>query len=316
MDRPAPAACVAALILLLAPVSGCSIKRFAIGKVADALVAGGDVYASDEDPELVRHAIPFALKTIEGLLAELPDHRGLLLAACRGFTQYSYAFVETDADLIESVDWDAAEQLRERALRLYLRARGYCLRALELGHPGIEQRLILEPEAAVTDTRERELELLYWTGAAWGSAISVGSDRPEIIADLPAVIALMRRGLELGEGFDGGAIHEVMITLESLPANMGGSIDRARRHFDRAVELSGGLRASPYVTLAVNVSVTEQKREEFERLLGQALAVDPDDEPEVRLHTLIVQKRARHLLEHVEDLFLPDFGDEDEENIP
>ena len=36
--------------------------------------------------ELVREAVPFSLKLIESLLAESPRHRGLLLAACKGFT--------------------------------------------------------------------------------------------------------------------------------------------------------------------------------------------------------------------------------------
>ena len=85
--------------------------------------AAGRVFAEDSDPELVREAIPFALKTTEALLAESPEHDGLLLTACKGFTQYAYAFVETDAELIENTDYRRATELSERALNLYLRAR-------------------------------------------------------------------------------------------------------------------------------------------------------------------------------------------------
>ena len=119
-----------------------------------------------------------------------------------------------------------------------------------------------------------------------------------------AVMAMMRHALELDETFEDGAVHEVLVVLESLPANMGGSPERARSHFDRAVELSGGLAASPYLALAENISVATQDREEFERLLRQALAVDPDDHPGTRLHNLVVQKRARHLLDNADELFL------------
>lgn len=303
-------AAVVVLSLVLTSTGGCSIRRLAINSLADSLARSGDLFASDEDPELVRDATPFGLKTIEGLLAEVPDHAGLLLTACQGFTQYSYAFVETDAVLLESADYRESRRLRERALRLYLRARDYCLRGLELEHPGITDHLKRSPEEAAAGLKQDELALLFWTGASWGGAISLAPDRPELVADTSAVTALMRRALEIDEGFDRGAIHAVLIALESLPEAMGGSQERARRHFDRAVELSGGLSAGPYVTLAAGVSVANQDREEFERLLGQALEIDPDDNPGMRLQNLIVQQRARHLLAEVDELILgPDPGE-------
>ena len=38
---------------------------------ASALTSGGDTYATDDDPELVRDAVPFGLKTMEAVLASL-----------------------------------------------------------------------------------------------------------------------------------------------------------------------------------------------------------------------------------------------------
>jgi hypothetical protein len=290
------------LLAALLVVAGCSIKKLAINSLARTLAKSGDLFASDEDPELIRDAVPFALKTIEGLLAEAPDHPGLLLSACKSFTQYAYAFVETDARLLELSDYRSAAALEERALRLYLRARGYGLRLLELDHPGIGGRLISDPEAAVAEIDE--VPALYWTGAAWGSAISLGKDRPDLVADLPVAAALIKRALQLDEAFEDGAIHAALIALESLPANMGGSLERARGHFDRAVELSGGRLAGPYVALAENVSVRTQDRQEFESLLAAAMAIDPDVAPASRLQNLILQKRARHMLDNAEELFL------------
>src|SRR5499427_7305551 len=86
------------LALVILSTSGCSIKKMAVNKVGDALAGGGSTFASDDDPELVKAAVPFSLKLIETLLAESPRHQGLLLAACSGFTQYSFAFVNQDAD--------------------------------------------------------------------------------------------------------------------------------------------------------------------------------------------------------------------------
>ena len=63
--------------------------------------------------------------------------------------------------------------------------------------------------------------------------------------------------------------------------------------------------------------MAEQDREQFEQLLEQALAVDPDEEPRLRLANLIAQRRARFLLEHVDDLIADDDdADRDEGMLP
>jgi hypothetical protein len=300
----------AAALALLAIASGslllgsCSIKRMAARSVANALTTGPDVFARDDDPELVRDAIPFGLKTLESLHEIVPDHRGLLLALCRGFTQYAVGFVQADAERIESTDYAHSQAERGRVLKLLLRARDYGLAGLERDHRGITERLQRDPQSAVTALRSRELPILYWTAAAWGSAISAGKDHPELVADLAAVKALIERGLALDEDYEGGALHEAMIVLEALPPAMGGSPVRAREHFRRAVELSGGRRAGPYVTLAEALSVQTQNRAEFEDLLQRALAVDPNVVPDQRLVNLVLQDRARRLLARADDLFL------------
>jgi predicted anti-sigma-YlaC factor YlaD len=276
----------------------------AVKSVANSLTSGPDIFASDDDPELVRDALPFGLKFMESLLSMVPDHEGLLLTCCRGYTQYAFAFVQADADAVEGTDRARAAELRERALKLYLRARGFGLRGLELRHRGIADEFRGNPTAAAARLTAKELPLIYWTAASWGSAISVAKDRPEISADIDAVRALMGRALQLDEDYEGGAVHEAMIVLEALPAMMGGSLARAREHFQRAVDLSKGSRAAPFVTLAENVAVQEQNRAEFERLLKQALEIDPERNPQARLETLLVQKRARTLLSREDDLFL------------
>jgi predicted anti-sigma-YlaC factor YlaD len=79
---------------------------------------------------------------------------------------------------------------------------------------------------------------------------------------------------------------------------------RSRKHFDRAVELTGGQAAGPYVAFAESVSVQNQNRKEFESLLASAVAVDPDLRPEWRLANLVAQRRAKWLQGRVEQLFL------------
>ena len=311
-QRPADIALAGALrglglVLGLALVPGCSIKQIAINKLGEALAQGNTTFASDDDPELVKAAAPFSLKMIEGLLAASPRHHGLLLAACSGFTQYSYAFVNEEADEKQDVDLAAADALRTRAGRLYLRARGYGLRALELTHANFEQGLRRDPKATVQAARVADVPLLYWTAAAWGAAISVSKDQPALLADQPIVEALIDRALELKEDFEQGAIHSFLISYEMARAGRPGDLAaRARRHFDRAMELSHGRLAAPLVSLAEAVAVQKQDKTEFQSLLQQALAIHPDATPSSRLQNLVAQRRARWLLGRTEELFLDD----------
>lgn len=305
-----------ALALLPLALGACSIKRMAVRSVANSLTSGPDVFGTDDDPDLIRDALPFGLKTMESLLAVLPDHEGLLLTLCKGYTQYAYAFVQSEGDLVVNSDWPRSQALHERAYKLYLRARGFGLRGLEKRYAGITAGLQADPAGAAARVQARDVAMLYWTAAAWGSAISLGKDRPEMLADLPAIRALMERGLAVDESYEGGAMHEAMIVLEALPAAMGGSVERARQHFARAVELGRDTRASPYVTLATSVAVLQQDRPRFTELLERALTFDPDRDPSQRLATIVLQRKARALLERQDEFFLDETSAPDTTTTP
>jgi hypothetical protein len=282
-------------------VSCSAIKSSAIKTVANTLSAKGDTFSSDNDPELVRGAIPFALKMYESLLVSVPKHEPLLIATCSGFTQYAYGFVETDADVLGEEHHDEAKALRERAVKLYVRGKDYCMRALEVRFPGISPELLKDPATALKRAEKKDVPLLYWTAASWGAALSLSME-PSLTVDFPTVRALIERGLALDEAWGKGSLHETMITIESLGEALGGSEARAREHFQRAVDLQKGGSAVPYVALATGVSVKNQDRAEFERLLNQAIAIDPDKDPTIRLPNLITQRRAHALLAHEDAL--------------
>ena len=285
-------------------LSACSVQHLAVDRLGDALAGSGATFSADDDPALVRDAAPFSLKLMESLLAERPAHAGLLLAAARGFTQYAYGFVQQGADEIEVEDVTAAFAQRERARRLYVRARGYGLRALAVAHPGIDTALRTQAEAALAPTAAADVPALYWTAAAWAAAIALSTDRPEAVADLPVVGAMMDRALALDPGFDAGALHTFMITFAMSRAGEAAPAATARRHFDAAIALSHGRQAGPYLALAEAVAVAEQNRAEFLALLDSALAIDADATPTHRLETLILQRRARWLQGRVDELFL------------
>jgi predicted anti-sigma-YlaC factor YlaD len=285
--------------------SGCSIKKIAIKKLGDALAQSGSTYSSDNDPELVKDALPFALKLMESLLAESPRHRGLLLAASSGFTQYAYAFIKEEADEAEPEDFARAMKLRLRARNLFLRARDYGVRGLEVTRPGFKAELNKDPQSAVRSAKAEDVPLLYWTAASWGLAITLSKDEPALIADQPIVEALVDRALQLNEAYDDGAIHTFLISYEPVRQGAPGDpLERARKQFERAMELSHGDQAGPLVSFAESVSIAKRNRREFQLLLEQALAVDVNAKPEYRLANLVMQRRARWLLSRIDDLFL------------
>jgi predicted anti-sigma-YlaC factor YlaD len=293
------------LLLSALALSGCSVKRMAVNKLGDALASGGTTFSSDDDPELVKQAVPFSLKLMESILAESPDHKGLLLAASSGFTQYGYAFVQQDADEIEIEDFAAAEAMRNRARRLYLRARNYGLRGLEAAHPGFTNALAANPQQAVAKMKKKDVPQLYWTAAAWGATISLSKDDPATLAEIPQMEALIDRALQLDESWGEGAIHGFLINYEMSRQGVSGSaVDRARKHYERAVELTQGQQAGPFVTYAEAVCVEQQDAKQFEELLHRALAIKPDEHPKSRLVNLVMQRRARWLLSKESDLFL------------
>jgi predicted anti-sigma-YlaC factor YlaD len=293
------------LALLALGLSACSVRRLAVDGLAESLGESAKTFAREDDPELVREAMPFALKAIEAVLIASPENEGLLASASAAFGLYAYAFLQCDAERLESSDYARAEVLRARALALYLRARDYGLRGLELHHAGIGELLSTDPTAAAAKLEREDLELAYWSGGTWGLAISLGKDDPALVADVDAVRALLRRCVELDESYQEGALHEALIPIEGLPRAMGGSSEKARQHFERALALSGGRRASLFLKLAENLSVPAQDREEFERLVRQALAIDLEAAPDQRLSNRISQARARLLLEKIDELFLP-----------
>ena len=298
------------ILTCIASIQGCAVKQFAASKLGDSLAGGSGVYASDNDIEFVGEALPFSLKTIEGLLVEVPEHKGLLLTAASGFTQYSYVYVDHLALEVEQTPPQTAIELRQRAKNLYLRGRNYALRSVEMKQENFIPGLRQNPKPTLSGFTKADVPVLYWFAVSWAAAISADKTDMDMVADLNLIEPVIRRCLELDEGFDQGALHEFMIAYQGGRSPMqGGGTSKARTHFARTMEWSGTTRITPLVSLAESVSVSEQKRDEFERLLKQALNFNVDIHIPNRLANLVAQRRARVLLSRTDTLFLEDYSD-------
>ncbi|MCJ7627018.1 MAG: TRAP transporter TatT component family protein [Longimicrobiales bacterium] len=292
-------------ILLLIPLitSGCSVKRMAMNSVANALSGGeggSNVYLTDDDPILVGQALPFSLKLMETILQETPKHEGLLVAAATGFVSYAEMWVLRPARYMEATDLHGFRRGRERAKKLFLRARDYAGRALEIRHPGIVPRLLMAPDSVMREFEAEDIPAMYWFAAAHGRAIWTDLSDAFLVVEAPAVTALLDRALELDEDWNRGALHELYM---GIPAQLGGSHEKTLEHFAKAMEENGGMSIGPLVSLAESVHQPRQDREAFVQILNEALAFDPNDYPETRLTNILAQEHAAWLLSRTDELF-------------
>lgn len=291
---------IAVALGLLVPA--CSIKKFAVRQVGDALSSGTSVYETDPDVDLVGEALPFSLKLVESLLDVTPRHRGLLVTAAKGFALYALAYVDMPGEILIDDDFEGGKALRERAKRLYLRSLGFSLRAFDTVYPGISEELRRAPREAVGRVGKKHVDLLYWAGAALGLSISTDPTDPGMVIRLAEVDALLDRAIELDESWDRGSLHEFRLRLESAKPG-GPDATRAEQSYHRALQLSGGERAGLFVSYAEAYAIGAQDRELFEELLAKALAVDADAHEQDRLLNHLAHRRARWLRSRVDDLF-------------
>ncbi len=242
------------------------------------------------DLETVRDGAPAYLILIDGLVAQSPDNVNLLSQAAMLNSVYGAAFVE--------------DEKRNQALQS--KALGFASKATCRGiDDGCDLRTRPYPEFErwLAGLDEKQVPLLYRLGGTWAGWIQAHGDDFVAIAELGRVKALMSRVIDLDEGFDRGGAHLYMGLFETiLPAGLGGKPEVGRKHFERAVELSGGRHMLTKVMFAEQYARLVFDRELHDRLLQEVLATDPA-EPGLTLINVVAQERAATLLESADAYF-------------
>jgi len=287
-----------------------------MNKVADALASSesSTVFTGDNDPELVGDALPFAIKLYETLMVSNPKHLGLKLNTGSIYIMYANAFLHSPADMLSEEEYKKQEFMIKRAKNLYLRGRNMILDALEIKYPGFVELLNNKNfKKALSPMKKTDISFLYWAGLGWMGAFSVDPFDMKLGLTLPGAAALSNKVEELDINFKNGAIHDFYILYYgSIPEYMGGDLKKARLHFQKAVEKSGGKLTSPFLSLATSVSVKEQNLKEFRMLLNKVIKIDPDADLENRLLNILNIRKAVWLLEHYDNFFLVDNNEENE----
>ena len=286
----------------------CSIKKFAMNSVANAMTGEGSstVFTGDNDPELVADALPFAIKLYETLLSSLPKHQGLIVQTGSLYIMYANAFLYVPASMLSDEEHLEQEFLMKRAKNLYLRGRDIILKGLDLKYPGFLSKLKNKKyKEALATVGNDDLSLLYWGGAGWMGAYAIDPFDMDLGVTLPGAAELMKAVSRIDSGFMKGAIHEFYISYYgSLPDYMGGDKKKARFHYKKAIEMTEGKSTSPYVSYASTILVDEQKLKEFRQVLKKVIDFKLDSAPENMLVNTLNLRKAKWLLEHVDDLFI------------
>lgn len=283
--------CLIVVILAVAAMSGCSMRKMAIGQVADIMETGHAAFLKDDDPELVRDAMAANLKMIEAFLENDPDNPDLLLMASQGFSAHAFMFIE--------------QENPARAIRLYERGRKYGLKMLtRRGLVPQNQFDLDEWDRALAKAKKDDVPALFWTAFAWGGRIQLDRESPAALADMPFVIRLVEEAARLDPGYwFAGPETFLGFYHGSVPVPIGGQPHLSKAHFERALSLTGRQSRMIQVLYARSYAVQVQDRNLFESLLAEAAACEGSTIPETTLSNAIARERAAALLEQVNDLF-------------
>ncbi len=277
------------LFLLL---EACSTRQMML-RMASPLFEGQYLALSEEsDPILAKSAIPTSLKMLEGLIKSDPDNQALHIQLAEGFCSYAFSFVEEDDPV--------------RASKLYLRGRDYATLALQLnGAP--ENLLAMKPDEfrqAMGEMDENALPGVFWMGQCWANWLRLNLMNLEAFVVVPKVEAAMQKTLKWDETYHYAGPHLFFGGFYgSRPALLGGDSEKARKHFERAMELTQNKFLIIPMMYARTVAIQTQDKDLFEKLLNQVLDAPPDILPEQRLANEIAKLKARKLLEDADDYF-------------
>ena len=243
-----------------------------------------------DDPETIKKGVPAYLILISSMIKGDPDNPDLLESGAKLYGAYASGFT------------DSEESKKALANRGYVYAsRAMCIRKTDFCD--IESISYFEFEKRLELIENEDAEHLFIFVSSWVGVIAANSSDWNAIAELPKVKAGMQRVIEIDASIANGNAHLYMAVMESLlPPTLGGKPELAKKHFDRAIEISNGENLMAKVTYAEKYARMLFDRELHDKLLNQVVAADigPQDQ---RLINTLAKQRATELLADADDYF-------------
>ena len=296
----APRLALMGLLLSVPFFTGCNMAKFGANTTSRVLAVAAPATDMESDPELARQAAPGQLKTVEGFHLAAPDNDKLLYILAKGYCGYTFGFLVNDIEVLEDEGkFDEVEALKERSTKLFTRCMNYGLK-LTGDEDDWKQALYGDLDSfkeEIADADADEVPGLYFTGLGLANMINLNRDNIEMVAYLPKVEAVMKRVVELDESyFNGGAHMGLGMMYCARGAALGGKPEEGMRHFDRAIELTGGKFLLPKVLKAKACATITQNKQMFHDTLVDVLMTSPAVYPEQRLPNELAHIRAKRYL--------------------
>ena len=283
---------IVANFILILFISGCSVQKLAVRSMSGILDNSIAALYEETDLVLAENALSSELKLIEGLVNTDPQNKKLLLMASQGFGAYALGFVEDNDP--------------ERAKNLYLRGKKYGEQILNR-NSNFKSSMTGSTEnfkKSLTQFTIKDVPALFWMANNWASWINLNFNNPEALIGLPRVQLMMERVLELDESYFYGGAFLFFATIYALrPPILGGDMKKAKHYFDRCFEFSQETFLLPYVYYAQYYLVRQMDQELFIKILEKVLQAPENILPGQKLPNAIAKKKARFLLDRVEEFF-------------
>jgi hypothetical protein len=247
--------------------------------------------SKQSDLRILREGMPAYLMLLDGMIQAWPDNEQLLMAGAQSYSSFASLFVE--------------DQEKEYALVLYGRGKQYALRSLEMrGFRDPLQRPLDDFKEGLKHLGNKEVPYLFWAATCWVNWIRLNLDSMEAMSQLPRVEEMMKRVLELDEGFYYGGPHLFMgIWFASRPKIAGGNFKKAQEHFLKALQLGQGKFLMTYVYYANYYARKTMDKGLFTSTLQKVLETPADTSPELILLNTVAKRKAKELLGHMEEYF-------------
>jgi hypothetical protein len=307
---PSSSRWLAVLLLTGASLSGCSFSKLAADQTAGLLDQAAPALDGFWDYDLAGVGTPGAIMQLEAFLSVTPDNERLALNLAKAYVGYAVGWVEPEYEQAYAAgDMDKSDRLRQRARLLYLRARNLALRTLRVRDDGIDKVLASHDnaklEAYLKDeyTDKDDVAPVFWAGMAWGAAINMSLDQPDLIAELPVAKAFVLRAKELDDGFFNGGVYVFLGAMESaFPKAMGGDPEKGRDYFEQGLRRTERRNHMLLVNYARVYAVNTQNRELYVKLLTEVIE-SGDLGQSVRLSNKVARRRAERYLAQTNELF-------------
>lgn len=243
-----------------------------------------------DDPETIEKGAPAYLILISSMIKGDPDNPDLLESGAQLYSAYASGF--TDSGASKKALANRASNYSDRAM---------CLRNARFCN--VKSISYFEYEKLLTSVDESQAKYLLIFASSWAGVIEANSADWNAVAELPKVKASIQRVLELDETANNGNAHLYMAIMESLlPPTLGGKPEIAKKHFDRAIEISKDSNLMAKVLYAEKYARLLFDRELHDKLLQQVIDADTGSQDQTLINILAKQKAAE-LMSNADDYF-------------